>query len=383
MIKIISKGNCCGCHACSNICPTGCVIMDKDEEGFLYPKIDAAKCINCGLCEKVCPELSPEKSSFLPQAYAAINVDDATRCASSSGGMFTLIAEYVLKNKGIVFGAAFDQDFNLCHKEVTSFEGLEILRGSKYLQSSIGVTYKSAKNKLDAGELVLFSGTPCQINGFKKFLSRDYENLICVDFICHGVPSPLVWQKYVAFRQKTDGGKLKHVNFRLKNQGWKLYEVLFEYSNEFLYRKNLKQDRYMQGFLSDLFLRPSCYQCSFRTEQRVSDFTLADFWGIQNIAPEMDDDKGTSLIIVQSQKGETIFADISRSMRYKAVKLSDAIHSNRSMICSPPLNRKRQQFFKKLADCENVEDLIGAQMKKSLAKRCAGFLKKFAKSFRK
>ncbi len=375
MIKIISKDKCCGCYACYNACPKACIKVEQDNEGFWYPVVDEAKCINCGLCEKVCPVINPATSEFVPIAYAAINKDEKVRYESSSGGVLTLLAEYALNKGGSVFGAIFNKDFAVTHQEITTIDELKLLRGSKYVQSRISDTYKKVEERLVNGGLVLFTGTPCQVNGLKTFLGKEYESLICMDIICHGVPSPLVWKKYVAYRIFKDGEILKRITFRFKDTGWKLYSILFEYANKIEYRSKYNKDLYMQGFLQNLYLRPSCYNCSFKTEQRASDFTLADFWGIEKLLPEMDDNKGTSLVVVQSKKGATIFNAIINKMIYKSVCLDDAIHFNSSMITSATVNKKRRLFFEEIDEYDNIEDLLNKYTRVTLLKKTLVFIK--------
>lgn len=379
MIKLNSKDRCCGCYACYNSCQKHCIEMETDEEGFWYPLVKQDQCINCGLCERACPVLHPQIGINKPLAYAAINNNEAIRYASSSGGVFSLIAEHVLNQGGAVYGAAFDETFDVCHQVVCSVDELAKLRGSKYVQSKIGNTYQSARDRLEQGTPVLFCGTPCQVNGLKSFLQKAYANLICMDFICHGVPSPLVWKKYVDIRCRSDGGTIQRITFRLKDQSWKLFAISFDYLNETAYRKDFTQDMFMRGFLSDLYLRPSCYNCSFKTENRVSDFTLADFWGIEKILPEMDDDRGTSLVVIHSEKGERIFRAINDRIRYKKVNLAEVLNYNRSMVTSVPINKKRKKFFNELHKCDNIECLIDEHSTPGLIRSWLRLMKRMVK----
>ena len=296
MIHIQNKIDCCGCHACAQICPQHCITMQPDAEGFLYPQIDETACIHCNLCEKVCPILQSleEPKDKTPAAYAAINKDDDIRRQSSSGGVFTLLAEYILAQGGVVFGAAMaDDQRSVRHIAVETPEDLAALRGSKYLQSTIGNTYGEAKQALQAGRKVLFTGTPCQIEGLKSFLQgREYPNLYCMDVICHGVPSPLAWQTYVSEQETRAGVPARRTFFRHKKYGWKTFALLLEFSNNKAYECVLSKDAFMQAFLQNACLRPSCHACHFKKLNRVSDITVADYWGVQNQQPDMDDDKG-------------------------------------------------------------------------------------------
>ncbi len=345
------KSKCCGCHACYNICPKDAITMHQDERGFKYPIIDKEKCIECGLCRKVCPVLNSEKNENKPTAYAAYNKDENVRKESSSGGIFTLLAEEILDRNGIVFGASFDEQFNVYHTHIENKNELAKFRGSKYVQSSIGDTYKKAKEFLENDRHVLFTGTPCQIEGLKSFLRKEYDRLYTQDIICHGVPSPKVWVKYKEYRKKIDREIPQEISFRNKDNGWKEYNVNFVYKDS-EYKNNHNKDLYIKAFLQDIALRDSCYSCSFKKKNRVSDITLADFWGIENIIPEMDDNKGTSLVIVNSNKGRELFEKIKDKITYKEVNFEEAIRYNPSMTKSVEINKNRDKFFDNLDSIE-------------------------------
>ena len=359
MIKITKKQDCSGCHACVNVCPVNCINMIDDKEGFLYPKINITKCINCGLCEKVCPIINKKERVNDIVAYACINNNEDIRNESSSGGIFTLLAESVINNGGVVFGAAFDKELNLVHSYTDNIEGISEFRGSKYLQSKIGTTYRQAKEFLEKGTEVLFSGTSCQISGLLSYLEKDYDNLICVDIICHGVPSPKVFKMYRSELEKKYGATTQRIAFRRKDYGWKLFSVSLLFNNDTEYIKDLTKDIYMRGFLQNLYLRPSCYDCKSKTLNRLSDITIADFWGIENIVPELDDDKGTSLVLVNSDKGEKIFQKLQDKMIIKQVDCDEAIKYNSAAIKSVNMNPKRDKFFRDLdSHYENISELI-------------------------
>lgn len=349
--------NCSGCHACYNACPKHCITMKSDNEGFWYPQMEQANCINCGLCERVCPILHKITVNRAPQAYAAYLGDEKTRMESSSGGIFTALAEDVSKQGGVVFGACFDKNFDVVHDYAETIQELEKFRGSKYVQSKIGDTYRQAKDFLETGRPVLFSGTPCQIGGLKSYLGKEYNNLICQDLICHGVPSPKVWQKYVAFREAEAGVPARRIAFRSKDEGWKRYSVSFEFKNDTEYRETLDRDLYMRAFLHNVCLRPSCYHCAFKTLHRQSDITLADFWGIERIVPEMFDDKGTSLVLVNTPKGQTLFERIAAKAVVKKVDWQQISGLNPAAYQSAIPSPYRQAFFEKLDD-QGFEELI-------------------------
>ncbi len=342
-----------GCHGCANICIENCISMEMDKEGFLYPKVDYDACINCNQCIEACPIINKKIVDNDPLAYACMNKNEEIRLESSSGGIFTLVAEHVIDKGGVIFGACFDNRFELEHNYVKTKEELSKLRGSKYLQSKLGNSYNEVKEFLDLGQIVLFTGTPCQIAGLKSFLGDEiYDNLVTIDIICHGVPSPEVWRKYVEFREKKSNSQAQRIAFRQKNEGWKRYSVSFSFKNNTEYFKILSEDLYMKAFLKDVCLRPSCYDCEFKTLNRQSDITLADFWGIENVLPEMDDDKGTSLIFVNSEIGQDIFNSISINMIFKEVNINEAAKYNSAAIKSVPKNPNRDNFFNYLDNLE-------------------------------
>lgn len=350
--SIINKTDCMGCYACYNICPIKCITMEVDREGFWYPKIDRSICVGCGLCDEVCPSLNKKEVNNKPQAYACINKDEKIRSESSSGGMFTIIAEYVFENGGVVFGVGFNDLFEVEHSYVERKEELNKFRGSKYVQSKVGDTYKQAKAFLENKRLVLYSGTPCQISGLHSYLGSYYENLITIDLICHGVPSPSVWSKYVKFREINSKSKVKEISFRKKTFGWKKFSEYFLFENDFVYLESLDKDLYLQSFLKNICLRPSCYYCKFKSLHRESDITLADFWGIEHINPKMDDDKGTSLIFLNSQKGIVLFSKIKKNMKFEKVDIDEAVQYNVAAIKASNNNPKRNLFMNNINSME-------------------------------
>lgn len=357
MIEIKDKTMCMGCHACYSKCPVQAIKMVEDEKGFKYPIVNKEKCINCSLCERVCPILNKNKTTNNPEAYVVKNKNEKIREQSSSGGMFTLLAEKVLQNGGVVFGATFDEDWDVEHKYVENVEELQMFRGSKYVQSTIGSTYAKAKEFLLEGREVMFTGTPCQIEGLKSFLGRDFENLVTQDIICHGVPSPKVHKKYLEFvKLNYNSKKIEQIYHRSKNSGWKDSGIKIKLDN-MEYIKSHKEDPYMQAFLRNTILRDSCYDCQFKNKNRISDITLADFWGIENIEPEMDDDKGTSLVIINSEKGMKIFEQLKDKIIWKKVNFEEAIQYNPSMTSSPRKDPNRKKFFDNL-DKISFEKLV-------------------------
>lgn len=344
MINITSPQDCCGCTACFNICPKKCINMTIDSEGFKYPKVDMSFCIDCGLCEKVCPVIENINIDITTAAtYAAINPNERIRKESSSGGIFTAIAEKILDKRGVVFGAKFDNKWNVVHSYTESKNGLADFRGSKYVQSDLFDSYNKVKSFLKDDRLVLFSGTPCQISGLKLFLRKDYSNLICIDFICHGVPSPKAW---IAYKKEMveNISNIDEISFRDKSDGWKKYSLLLKEKKRQPIKESLDINIYMKGFLSDLFLRPSCYECPSKKGLSGADITIADYWGIQHIMPEIDDDKGCSLIIINSDLGKAIFEDLS-VLKYDS-NIADATKYNSSYYKSVVPHKNRVKFFK-------------------------------------
>lgn len=306
MIHIKKKQDCCGCAACVQVCPKQCIEMRADNEGFFYPKVCTVNCINCDLCEKVCPVINKNESRVPVNTVAAINTDENVRMKSSSGGIFSLLAKIVIEQDGVVFGVRFDNEWNVIHDYIDKEEDLDHFCGSKYVQSHIGNAFSQVRSYLQAGRMVLFSGTPCQVAGLYKYLRKDYGNLVTVDFVCHGVPSQKVWQSYLNYELKMKQGQtgegefksFKKISFRNKTNGWKKYNIELIFSDSQRYMQYFAENPYMIGFINNLYLRPSCYHCAFRSFRSHSNFTLADFWGVENIHPEIDDDKGVSVLFV-------------------------------------------------------------------------------------
>lgn len=336
------------CSACGAICPEKCISFIPDKLGFLYPIVDEVRCINCGLCEKVCPNLKEILSEITatPETYIAVGKDDKIRRKSSSGGAFSLIAQNVILQGGVVFGAAFDE---LCHVvkhvAVETVDGLDLLRGAKYVQSQICDAYAEAKSYLEQKRVVLFAGTPCQISGLKAFLQKDYDNLLLLDIACHGVPSPAVWDSYISYLEKRYCGKSVNVSFRDKRNGWRSYILRVTFENGSSYSNGYSTDLYMRGFLHNYYLRPSCFECRHKGVQRESDITLADCWGVENFCSELDDNMGTSLIFVSSSKGQAVIKSILGEMKYKYIDVDHVLKYNPSIVRSSERNSKYDEFY--------------------------------------
>ncbi len=353
MIDKRTKQDCSGCSACASVCPGNCIEMRADEQGFRYPHINYEECLRCGLCEQVCEKaVKNVVSEITPKGYGACAKDNNLRFNSSSGGVFTLLAEKVLEENGIVVGAALSDDFrSVRHIVVDSPNGLEALRGSKYLQSNIGDSFNKIKEYLQNDRIVLFSGTPCQVAGLKAYLKNDYENLLCIDIVCHGVPSAAVWAKYCNEIENRFEGKIDKVNFRHKKFGWDDYAMsvsLKDKKSLFLFKN---EDPYIRLFLNDYNLRPSCYHCSHKGINRKSDITLADFWGVKNVLPELADGKGASLLLVHSEKGFRYVKAIGELVNIKEVDTIQAVNHNLSAIRSAIRPADADNFWK---DFENL-----------------------------
>lgn len=372
MIQIINKSACCGCAACVQVCPKQCIAFDEDEEGFRYPKVDMSLCIDCGLCERVCPEINKTKERQPLKVYAAKHPNDQIRLTSSSGGIFTLFAEQILADNGVVFGARFDENSEVVHDYTETKDGLAVFRGSKYLQSRVGNAYRQAEMFLKQGRKVLFSGSPCQIAGLKLFLRKEYENLLAVDFVCHGVPSPLVWKLYLGeLQQSATSMPISAISFRDKSTGWKRFSILLrDATGEIFYTHKFYHDPYMQAFLANLSLRPSCYACPSKTGRSMSDLTIGDFWGIQHLDPEFDDDKGVGLVMVHSPKYESLMNhSLKVEHSYRA-----AIQGNVCIEHSVQQPVNRNFFFKVVRDSQSVLRAWKASASKSVLSCCRRFL---------
>lgn len=367
LIRIENKEACCGCGACVQICPKQCITLKPDREGFLYPEADTQRCVDCGLCERVCPVASAESSERVPPCYAARSNDQGLRQESSSGGVFSLLAEAALEQGGRVYGAAFDSRMQVCHIAIGSRDELGKLRGSKYVQSRIGDTFVAVKRDLQAGKTVLFSGTACQIAGLNAFLGKEYPNLYTVDVLCHGVPSPMVWEKYLRWQQRRHGNSpICGVSMRSKESGWRKYSLRLDFTDGKHYSRSSGYDVFMKLFLEDKCLRPSCHDCCFKALDRPSDLTLGDAWGIEKILPDMDDDKGTSLIFVHSERGEALLGAVAPRMEYRQVDGEKALPPTAYSRRSAPRHPERDRFFDMINSPGWEKMLSGLEVKSRL-----------------
>lgn len=356
-MEVIEYSKCTGCMACKNVCPRSAISI-KQIDGFDYPQINENMCISCNLCEVVCPVNNARSGNKeIKKIYACKSKNDEIRMKSSSGGIFTIIAEEIIKQEGVVFGACFDEKFNVVHDYTENSEGLEKFKGSKYVQSKIGTSFKKVREFLEKGRKILFVSTPCQVEGLYTYLRKDYENLITIDLICHGVPSTEVWRKYLEYKEGRSEQNLKDISFReKKNLGWRDFEMRFSYlEGEECTSHHI--DPYMQLYLKNIDLRESCYNCNFKKENRASDITIADFWGINEINPEFYDEKGVSAVILNSEKGKKIFEIIKDRIDYIEEKMENILKYNYMLVESVPENERRKEFFEDLKN-KSFEELI-------------------------
>lgn len=379
MKEILEKSRCTGCSACASICPKGAIKLVEDNEGFKHPEIDQSKCINCGLCKRTCPVLNTEENSSLNRCYVAYNKNNEMKKTSSSGGIFDAIARKVLSDNGIVIGAAFNDNMELEHIALEKIDDLEKLKGSKYLQSNINNMFSYIKEKIN-DKKILFVGTPCQVAGLHAYLKKDYDNLICIDLFCHGVPSPKLFNKYIKELEDDNSSKVVKYNFRDKKTGWDTYSNIASFENDNEISELQSNNSYMRLFLSDIALRESCYNCNFKIGNKYSDITLGDFWGVQKYYPEMYSKNGVSAIIINTEKGKLIFESISNDLEYKKCKLEEIEDGNPSLKSSGKYPKKRKEFF------ENIDNLSIKRLEKkyasvSLIKKIKGKIKRIIKKF--
>lgn len=350
-----TKEKCTGCAACFSACNQHAIRMATDSEGFLYPIIDEKKCTNCGLCKKVCP-IDKERGYKSPlECYAAYNPNEDIRYQSSSGGIFSMLAEQTINSGGIVFGAKFDKDWQVVFGHTDNLEGISEFRGSKYVQASINDSFIHCKKILKEGQLVLFTGTPCQINGLKSYLQKDYNNLVTIAVICHGAPSPLVWNKYLSENYKDH---IEIINFRSKSNSWKKYQIKLIPIIDDVFYKNT----YMHLFLDNYSLRPSCYNCQAKAGKINCDIVLGDFWGIEKQHPTFDDDKGCSAVIVNTEKGidwvnrltiiqrPVLFEDIAKGNPALSKSVGKPINRDYFFYCTRKQTKTLEEIEHKLFD---------------------------------
>lgn len=367
MIILKQKSDCCGCEVCMHVCPQKCITLKEDIEGYKYPYIDKESCIDCNLCSKRCPLINSYESRFPLKIMAAKSTNKNTQIKSSSGGIFSELATLVLQKNGIVFGVKFDTGWEVVHSYIDNIDDLWQFQTSKYVQSNIADSYQRAKEFLEQNRIVLFSGTPCQIAGLKRFLNREYDHLYCVDFVCHGVPSPKVWQQYLAAicnKQNIKFSSIQNINFRDKTEGWNSYSFSIKYFNSKkenkVFREPLYKNLYLQSFIANITLRPSCYSCAFKRYKSMSDITMGDYWGIEKEHPNFKDNNGISLMSILTDKGLNIYRQLHISDIESSYDKVKTLNSAIECPCSEP--SCRTAFMDKL-DSENILSLMSSYLK--------------------
>lgn len=375
LYEIADRRSCTGCGACVSVCPKECIRMEENEEGFLYPLIDHEKCINCGLCFKACPT-EPEDDEQIQNVLAGYSRDPEIQKTSSSGGIFSHLAEVILEKDGVVFGVMME-DNRAVTCEISNSKELHYFRGSKYVQSYMGTAYKHAQNYLEEGRWVLFSGTPCQIAGLYSSLRKNYSRLITVDFICHGISSPAVLRKYL--RETGNGKKADGIFFRDKSTGWKNFSMKVIWTDGSESCTSMSEDLYLQSFLKNLNLRSSCFSCKFRKIHRMSDITLGDLWGAEEFVENWFEDTGYSMVILQSTKGQELWNEIKDRIISLPIQLSQVAKCNSSLLKSPWDLYSRDLFFRYLPKYE-LQFCINKAQKNGIKKRVGRKLWKIRES---
>lgn len=346
MIRIDDKSRCCGCGACAAACPVHCIVMKEDAEGFAYPEANASACINCGLCEHVCPFLAVENRPRGKDGFLIINDNTHEREASSSGGAFSILARAVLHKGGTVWGAAIDKQCDVRHQEVTDEKGMTSLRGSKYVESYLGESFTKVREQLKAGQHVVFSGTPCQVAGLRRYLGKTYDNLLLIEIACHGVASRRVWKQSLSELCHEKGialDEITGINFRDKSTGWKHYSFAITTQHR---KYTTRQTAYLRGYGANLFLRPSCYHCHVKAMGSYADVTLADAWGVEEVCPEprYRDDRGVSFVLPHTEAGRAAVAAIP-GCHIMAVDAKEMLAHNHCITQSVAEPKGRTRFF--------------------------------------
>lgn len=357
MIEFISEEQCCLCKACKNVCPVGAISFSCEINSFFYPKVDSKKCINCDKCEKVCPALNKvTKHNSLNLAYASFSKDIANRENSSSGGIFFECAKEFINEGGSVCGAVWDESFRVKHIISNDISTITKMRGSKYVQSDMGTTYQMINKMLVDGHKVLFSGCPCQVNALHSYLKKDYSNLFSVDFVCHGIPSARAFQEYKEVLEKKYGSKIKNVSFRDKSYGWHSGSVKIEFENGKVYQNPITVDPYMRAFLSGTMMKESCYLCKYKLGRSYSDITLADFWGAEVLFPELDDNKGLSAVVVNTEKGLNFISNLDINL-YET-DIQNVINYNKNLVHPTTRSNIRKIFLEECTQYGYGETII-------------------------
>lgn len=376
MINIINKTDCCGCTACANICPKDAIVMEPDFEGFLYPKVLADKCVECGLCQKACPVMNQPKKAgdHLQSVVLRVKREDVLQ-GSTSGGFTTPLAEWVVDQGGVLCAATYDKDFKVVHALVTSREDITRTRGSKYVQSTLGDHFTQIKTLLKQDRLVCFVGTTCQVAGLKAFLGKEYDNLLTVDLVCHGTPSPKLWEKYLAFQKEKYGTQIAEVTFRNKTYGYHSGTMKIEFTNGKTYYGSARVDPMLKSFFREIASRPICYQCPFKALERCSDFTIYDCWHAAQLVPGLsDDDRGYTNVMVQSEKGQKVLEVLRDHYEIYDADTEKAVALDGSMVRgSAKPHPRRAEYYKDLdrhSLPEHIAAFIPVSGKDRLIEKC-------------
>lgn len=358
MIEIKKKTDCCGCTACFNICPAKAITMDADEEGFLYPAVDRQKCVECGLCEKVCPIRHKVCHEENTEGYIIRYKDEEIVRESTSGGAFTAFAGCLLNSGYIVYGVGYDKNMRVIHKAAADKDGLQEMRGSKFVQSTLGTKFQEIRKQLKQGKHVLFTGTPCQVAGLCSFLGGKPENLMCVDFVCRGVPSPGLWQNYVAMMEHKYGSKITGARFKHKTYGYHATTMKIDFANGKTYYGSGRVDPMMKAFVSEMASRPSCHACAFKGIQRLSDITIFDCYEFSQITGKRDDDKGYSSVLVHTQQGKDLINKVRANMTVYEADTDKLITENGIMVCHSAKENEKRDLFYRLAAKYSIDEAI-------------------------
>lgn len=356
MTRLADLKSCSGCSACYSICPVGAISMVEDNDGFLYPKINGAVCLNCGKCMRVCPVLNEDEPRLPIKCFAGRIVDDGIREASSSGGVFSACANWVLEQRGCVYGCVIENDtFEVHHAKAEDSDAVAAMRKSKYVQSSVQNIFIDVKKELDAGRIVLFSGTPCQIAGLHKYLAKDYNNLISIGVICHGVPSHKMLESFTKSKQQKTKSTFHSFDFRSKNTSWKNFAIeCKETGGAVKYLEGQRTSSYMKLFNYNFALRYSCYNCKSRNGRAPVDLLIGDFWGVEQLCPEIDDLRGTSVVLAYTSKGIDL---LNRSrVVLKEIEFSAAIRFNTNVHNNSPRPFLRRYIYR-LLNCVDFDRL--------------------------
>lgn len=393
MIEIRNKQDCCGCTVCASVCPQHCITMVEDSEGFQYPLVDKGKCINCHICEKKCPVIDREKTvatpeldkteinhralevaENLPEASVCFLKDEKLRQQSTSGGFFTALAQHVFSLGGVVCGVILDEKQKVIHDFVENEVALEKMRRSKYVQSNQVGIYQKVKKELESNRTVLYSGTPCQVVGLQSFLGHTYENLITVDVFCHGVGSPLYWEKYVQYISQKMNSPVKEVHFREKTYGYNSACLAVYFQNGKSVHKGHDDDWYWIAFSKNYIYRPSCYACAFKTINHSTDFTIGDFWNTRGLPEKFKDANGCSLVLCHSKKAQQLMDSVHSSLEITNIELEDALnvnggHQASMLVTSPSVPVSREKFFDDIKRGANPEELCKAYLPISIKQK--------------